>query len=73
MGRTKKVGTTGRFGPRYGRKPKLILAKIEKEQKKKHQCPSCKKYSLKRVVSGIWFCKKCELKMAGGAYTPRVE
>ncbi len=70
MGRTKKVGTTGRFGPRYGRRAKVLLGKIEKEQKKKHQCPVCKKMKLKRVAAGIWQCKGCDAKMTGGAYTP---
>ncbi len=73
MGRTKKVGTTGRFGPRYGRKPKLLLLKIEKEQKRKHQCPSCKKMKLKRVAAGIWQCSGCDSKITGGAYVPKAE
>ena len=73
MGRTKKVGTTGRFGPRYGRRAKVLLAKIEKQQKQKHQCPVCKKMKLKRVAAGIWECRGCHAKMAGGAYVPKTE
>ncbi|MEM5793196.1 MAG: 50S ribosomal protein L37ae [Candidatus Aenigmatarchaeota archaeon] len=73
MGRTKKVGTTGRFGPRYGRKAKVLLLEIEKKQKQRHQCPVCKKTKLKRIAAGIWECNGCGSKMTGGAYFPRIE
>lgn len=73
MGRTKKVGITGRFGPRYGKKQKLLLAQVETQQKQKHQCPVCKKIKLKRVAAGIWQCASCNSKIAGGAYVPVVE
>jgi len=65
---TKKVGSAGRFGPRYGTRSKKILAAIEKRQKKKQICPYCERPNLKRVASGIWACKKCKAKFAGGAY-----
>lgn len=70
MGRTKKVGSTGRFGVRYGRGVKKRYLEIENVQKSKHTCPSCIKPTLKRVSSGIWQCKKCGLKFAGKAYEP---
>jgi large subunit ribosomal protein L37Ae len=70
MTKTKKVGTTGRFGPRYGRKTRKIIAKIEKDQRGKKECPYCERSALKRVVTGIWSCKKCKVKFAGGAYFP---
>ena len=73
MGRTKKVGTTGRFGTRYGLKAKILLRKIEKQQKLKHECPICKKMKLTRVAAGIWQCKGCGSKMTGGAYIPKSE
>ncbi|MBR9678430.1 MAG: 50S ribosomal protein L37ae [Nanoarchaeota archaeon] len=71
MGRTKKIGTAGRFGARYGKKTKDKLIKIEKKQRMKHECPSCQKKTLKREASGIWLCTKCDYKMAGKAYTPK--
>ena len=40
MGRTKKVGSAGRFGVRYGRKIRQRIIKVEKELKAKHKCPS---------------------------------
>jgi large subunit ribosomal protein L37Ae len=39
--------------------------------KKKQICPYCERVALKRVASGIWYCKKCKVKFAGGAYTPK--
>jgi len=73
MGRTKKVGTTGRFGPRYGTRTKEVVRKIEKVQRKRHLCPNCKKKAVFRVAAGIWQCKKCGTKFAGGAYVPKRE
>lgn len=36
----------------------------------KHECPHCKKQALQRAASGIWQCKNCSNKVAGGAYEP---
>ena len=41
MARTKKVGITGRFGARYGRKAKRSVKIIEENMKKNHVCPKC--------------------------------
>jgi large subunit ribosomal protein L37Ae len=68
---TKKVGSTGRFGPRYGTKGKKLIAKIEKKQVEKKSCPYCERPTLKRIAAGIWYCKKCKTKFAGGAYLPK--
>ena len=71
MAHTKKVGSSGRFGARYGRKIKKKLVDVEKLQKAKHTCPFCKKVGgVKRLAAGIWTCKKCDAKFAGKAYTP---
>lgn len=68
---TKKVGSTGKYGPRYGTKTKKIVAVIEREQKKRHPCPFCERAALKRLAAGIWLCKKCGKKFAGAAYFPK--
>ncbi len=73
MTKTKKVGSTGRYGVRYGRRTKEAVKKIEKVQKQKHTCPSCKKKAVVRIAAGIWQCKKCGAKFAGGAYVPKRE
>ena len=66
---TKKVGTTGRFGARYGRKLRGRVSEIEKKLKGKHNCPYCNKLRVKRLVAGIWQCKSCGVKFTGKAYT----
>lgn len=73
MAKTKKIGISGRYGVRYGRRVKESLRKIEEKQKAKHVCPVCKKNSVVRISAGIWKCKKCNTKFAGGAYLPKVE
>lgn len=67
---TKKVGSAGRFGPRYGKSIRALVAAIEKRQKAKHKCPYCHRFTIKRVSSGIYYCKKCKNKFTGKAYVP---
>ena len=63
-----KIGTAGKYGPRYGTRTKKIVSAIEKDQKKNQVCPYCERAALKRVAAGIWHCNKCNKKFAGGAY-----
>lgn len=70
MGRTKKIGTAGRFGSRYGKKDRQQVADIEKIQKLRHICPRCELPYVKREASGIWKCKKCGNRFTGPAYYP---
>lgn len=69
MGRTKKVGSAGRFGVRYGRTIRKKIADIEALYKGRHKCLNCKKISVKRNSYGIWECNKCNVKFAGKAYS----
>ena len=69
MGRTKKVGSTGRFGPRYGRKTRKKVRVIEESMNRNKECPECGKKTLKRLAQGIYECSKCNAKIAGKAYT----
>jgi large subunit ribosomal protein L37Ae len=68
---TKKVGASGRYGPRYGTRTKKIVAVMERQQNKSTVCPYCERPALKRLAAGIWKCGKCNKKFAGGAYFPR--
>ncbi|MBN1328020.1 MAG: 50S ribosomal protein L37ae [Candidatus Heimdallarchaeota archaeon] len=68
--RTKKVGTTGRFGPRYGSQLKKRFLKIENSTDATHKCPNCATPAVIRKSVGIWECKKCNLSFAGGAWIP---
>jgi large subunit ribosomal protein L37Ae len=65
----KKPGSAARFGARYGRSLKEKVSSIEKKQKAKYKCPLCLKPKVKRVAAGIWKCNKCDIKIAGRAYS----
>jgi large subunit ribosomal protein L37Ae len=69
MAEVKKLGSVKRFGPRYGRRVKYRLAKIEAVQRAKHVCPYCKAKKVKRIAAGIWQCRKCNAKFTGKAYS----
>ena len=69
--RTKKVKSVGRFGPRYGVSIRRRIREVEARQKVWHVCPSCAAPRVKRVSTGIWECRKCGHKFAGGSYLPR--
>ena len=68
--KTKKVGPTRGFGPRYGSTVRKRYIKVITELKKPHKCPQCGFVRVRRVSVGVWKCGKCEFTFAGGAYTP---
>lgn len=70
MARTKKVGSTGRYGVRYGAKLRRRVLDIDKRRAEPVRCPACATKALRRVAVGLWRCRKCELLFAGGAYVP---
>jgi large subunit ribosomal protein L37Ae len=69
--KTKKVGITGRYGARYGSVNRKRAREVLDRMKSKNiTCPKCKtKDSIQRVSTGIWYCRKCESKFTGGAYS----
>ena len=69
--KTKKVGSTGRFGARYGRKNRQRVLEVERKLKAFHKCPYCTKKRVKRIALGIWQCRACLSKLTGNAYTLR--
>ena len=71
MGRTKKVGSAGRFGPRYGKRIRKMVTDIEKQQKKYYECPQCCAERVKRVSTSIFSCRKCSHTFVGKAYYPK--
>jgi large subunit ribosomal protein L37Ae len=71
MGNTKKVDSTGRLGSRYGVGIRKRLLKTELKQKQKTTCPKCHSGKLKRIDRGIFVCKKCSAKIAGGTFIPQ--
>lgn len=68
--RTKKVGSSGRFGPRYGVTVRKRIADVESVSKGRHECRYCRAVALGRTASGIWVCRHCGAKMASGSYMP---
>lgn len=67
---TKKLKSTGRFGPRYGLKTRRRVLEVEKLQKARHACPYCLKMTFRRDAAGVWTCRRCGRRVAGGAYLP---
>ena len=68
---TKKQGTAGRFGSRYGNILRRKVSEIEKNSRGKHTCPFCnKEKKVRRQAYGIWKCSSCEKVFVGGAYKP---
>jgi len=68
---SKKVGTTGRFGMRYGGTLRKKVADLEKSSRKKYKCPFCgKDKKVRRMSYGIWKCDSCEKIFVGKAYKP---
>ncbi len=66
--KSKKSKSAGRFGPRYGKKVRAKLVKVETKQRVKQTCPFCKKKGVKRVSNGVWYCSKCGKKFASDTY-----
>jgi len=70
--RTKTRRTVGRFGARYGRYPRQRTAVMEKLAKSRYTCPNCSASNVTRTSAGVWKCSRCDVKFAGGAYTPTI-
>jgi len=68
--RTKKVGSSGRLGARYGVRIRKRIADIELQSKGRHECPKCKAVALTRDANGIWSCRHCGAKIASSSYMP---
>ena len=71
MGR--KIGLAGGFGARYGTVARRQYVEIVTGLRSKHECPRCQFETVKRWSVGIWHCRKCGFRFAGGAYTPRTK
>ncbi|MEZ5336148.1 MAG: 50S ribosomal protein L37ae [Methanolobus sp.] len=63
--------SAGRFGTRYGRKDRKLVADLEQKMRMPHKCPKCARPNVKRMGTGIWKCTKCDYTFAGGTFLPQ--
>jgi len=70
VGKTRKVGVAGSLGSRYGTVARRRYADIVSQMRRPYECPQCHFKTVRRLSVGIWLCRKCGVKFAGGAYTP---
>lgn len=68
--RTKKVGSSGRLGVRYGVTVRKKIADVEALAKGRHECPKCMSVAMSRSANGIWSCNHCGATMASSSYMP---
>jgi large subunit ribosomal protein L37Ae len=68
--KVKKVGPAGSFGTRYGTVSRRRYAEVVAGMRLPHECPRCHVRAVKRLTVGVWSCRKCGVKFAGGAYLP---
>ena len=73
MPRTKKIGSAGRLGPRYGTKIRKLVVEVEKKLGQNYKCPSCGAIRVRRSGASIWTCRRCGAKFAGAAYAPSAQ
>ena len=65
----KKVKLAGKYGSRYGWGMKKKIIAIEETSHATYVCPKCNRNMVRRLSAGIWYCRKCDTKIAGGSYT----
>ncbi|WP_340818789.1 50S ribosomal protein L37ae [Methanolobus sp. WCC4] len=63
--------SAGRFGTRYGRRDRKLVADLEEKMRAAHKCPECARPTVKRMGTGIWRCSKCDYTFAGGTFLPQ--
>ena len=66
----RKSRSAARFGPRYGRKSRKLVADVEEKSKALYDCPQCGRTKVKRTSTAIWSCRKGGYTFAGGSFMP---
>jgi large subunit ribosomal protein L37Ae len=66
--RTKKIGSTGWMGARYGLRIRRRVAEIDRSRSIDAACPKCATVTVRRISSGVFQCRRCHTQFASGAY-----
>ncbi len=66
----RKSRSAARFGPRYGRKSRKLVADMEEKTHALYDCPQCGRTKVRREGSAIWNCTHCGYTFAGGTFLP---
>ncbi len=66
--RTKKVGSTGWMGARYGLRIRRRVGELDRMRSLDSACPRCATVTVRRVSSGVFECRRCQTRFASGAY-----
>ncbi len=66
----RKSRSAARFGARYGRKSRKLVADMEEKSRALYDCPQCGRNRVRRTDTAIWNCTKCGYTFAGGCYVP---
>ncbi|MCI4322780.1 MAG: 50S ribosomal protein L37ae [Thermoplasmata archaeon] len=66
--RTKKIGSTGWMGPRYGIRIRRRVQEIDRIKTSSSACPKCATVTVQRRGSGVYQCRRCHRTFASGAY-----
>ncbi len=57
--------------PRYGLKIRRRYDYVMSRAKSTYRCPRCGSEGVRRVMLGVWRCRKCGFEFAGGAWDPK--
>lgn len=66
--RKRKSTSLKGLGVKFGAKVRKRYGAVYRILKKNRKCPSCGSKRFSRIALGIWYCPKCHLKVASGAY-----
>ena len=53
---------------RFGASLRKQFYETRRQSSSRYQCPRCEKLAVKRASYGLWACRSCGSKFAGGAY-----
>ena len=68
-----KISRLKGLGVKYGATVRKRYGMIYRVLKKQRKCPKCGSIKFDRKALGIWYCPKCNYKVAAGTYDVNVE